>query len=183
MKSLTPRLLSPDLTSHLGAAHEVAIAASLLSRDVALRHEPPGGPDFEAQTATAPVGIECTSVHIGASVLTPDIYVVEPEEPGAKDLSYKLASTIRAKGMKAYAAPDVLLSIDATNIFALSGGEQPGTEAAEAALAATPFGAVMIWVTNINLDVRAARDPGELRAPRCLRDRSHVEELSRRALA
>jgi hypothetical protein len=84
------------------------------------------------------VGIECTSVHIASSIKTPYLYAVEPAQSGPKDLSYKLASAIRAKSRKTYTAANVLLSIDATNIDAQSGAELPATQAAEAIAALTP---------------------------------------------
>jgi hypothetical protein len=105
------------------------------------------------------IGIECTSAHVTSSLATADIYVVEPTERGPKDLAYKLARAVRKKAGKPYASPDVLVSIDATNIQALSGSEQVSTREAEEALEATGLGGALVFVTVLNHDEGTPDDP------------------------
>ena len=98
LNRLVQLLLSHDAELYFGTWQEVAIAASLLGRGEKLEHEPPGGPDFLVRGSG--VGVECTSVHIAASLTATDLFVMEPEEPGERDLSYKLVSKIREKATR-----------------------------------------------------------------------------------
>jgi hypothetical protein len=146
------KLLSRDVHTFFGTHHEVVIAGKLLAKGLRPRYEPPGGPDFILDDAEKTVGIECSSAHIGDSLATAEIYVVDAQEPGEKDLAYKLASAIRAKAKKPYAAPNVLVSLDTTNIEAVSGAEQTSLDEAVRALEKTSFGAALLWVSLFNVD-------------------------------
>jgi hypothetical protein len=82
----------------------------------------------------------------------PRTSVHEDPEPHVKDVAYKLTSTIRAKERRAYAAPDVALVIDATNVWALTASPRPNMDPADAALAAGSYGAAIFHAFIFDLD-------------------------------
>jgi hypothetical protein len=152
----TTRLLASDVSAYFGAREEIATASSLIRQGREFEYEPPGGPDFRVTVAGGSIGIECTSAHVAASLATPNIYVRGDPEPGAKNVSYKLASAIRAKAKRPYAAPNVALVIDATNVFALSASPRPNMDSADTALADGSYGAAIFHGFVFNLDDEVA---------------------------
>ena len=155
IQSLRPRLLARDVSAYFGAHHEAKIGAGLLRRGLAVRHEAAeGSPDYEVLDAEGNfvVGVECTSAHIPESLATPDNFQIEPSEPAAEDPSYRIARRIRSKARKPYARSDVVLSIDTTNIEAVTGSDQASLDQAIEALEESGFGSLLVYASVINLD-------------------------------
>jgi hypothetical protein len=150
------RLLTPEVSAYFGVREEIALAASLIRRGRQFTYEPPGGPDFRVTVVDGTVGLECTSAHVSTSLATPHIYVRDDPEPGAKDVAYKLASAIRAKEDRDYAAPDVALIIDATNVWALTAAPRPNLEHADEALAGGSYGAAVFHAFVFDLGKEVA---------------------------
>jgi hypothetical protein len=156
-RSFVRRLESSNDSTYYGARQEILVAASLMRKVYVFDFEPPGGPDFNVRTGLGVIGIECTSAHIPAE--WDSLFVVDPRpQTDARDVTYKLLRAIRAKARKPYASGNVVLAIDATNIYAHSSDDLTYDEVSEA-LKTTPYGAAVFFALSENRDVE--RLPGE----------------------
>ena len=108
------KLTDPNLGNFFGTRHEVAMAASLIRRDVPFRRRSSGGPDFELRAHHRGLGIECVSAHL-----------VSPET--APHVVDKLAAVVAAKSSKPYAQPMNVLAADVTNLQAAGMDHGHGT--------------------------------------------------------